>query len=338
MATPSLFLKRHMRTISHFVVFALLSPVALAAQTALPAVRGLAQGVVYAPDGPTLLRYAQGIGLANLLASDQDGVAIYDNNVISGNRQRVGDEAPLLSPSQAPLETNEQRRSGLHDSLASLYCSPISPADESNQLVGLVSNSRSGADLEWGPRLSSSYLAATFQPDVAGQTVSENGLPTGSESTDHTSTAIPRKGATGLEVSHAWIEKRHNMAFLNVASQSGSRENASRSKILPIVLSLAVHAAVTWDAQSTNHFFHHYPEGYRPFEADPLMRPFAGKALMYPMANLLFAAPFDLLAFKTGHSRKPVRMLTYAAGGLWAGLEMRQAIVNIGNEHINSRR
>ena len=113
--------------------------------------------------------------------------------------------------------------------------------------------------------------------------------------------------------------------------------DTTHDKVALILLSLAVHAAVTWDAQSTNHFFHHYPDGYRPTEVDPLMRPFAGKTLMYPMANLLFAAPVDLLLFKTRHSQKPIRILTYAAASVWVGLEMHQSIVNIGNEHINSR-
>lgn len=104
-----------------------------------------------------------------------------------------------------------------------------------------------------------------------------------------------------------------------------------------ILMSLAVHAAVTWDAQSTNHFFHHYPAGYRPVEQDPLMRPFAGNALMYPMSNLLFAAPFDLLLYKTRNSRRPIRILGYTAASLWVGMEIHQSIANIGNEHLNSR-
>jgi hypothetical protein len=125
------------------------------------------------------------------------------------------------------------------------------------------------------------------------------------------------------------------MAFLKAAPQSRSERNAMRDRVAPIILSLAVHAAVTWDAQSTNHFFHHYPNGFRPAEVDPLMRPFAGKALMYPMANLLFAAPNDLLLLKTRHDRKPIRILNYMAASIWAGLEMRQSIANIKNEHVS---
>jgi hypothetical protein len=108
-----------------------------------------------------------------------------------------------------------------------------------------------------------------------------------------------------------------------------------RDKVAPLILSLAVHSSLTWDAQSTNHFFHHYPKGFKPAELDPLMRPFAGKALMYPMANLLFGAPIDLMLLKTRHDRKPIRILTYAAASYLAGLEMRQSIVNIRNEHIS---
>jgi hypothetical protein len=125
------------------------------------------------------------------------------------------------------------------------------------------------------------------------------------------------------------------MAFLKAAPQSRSERNAMQDKVAPIFLSLAVHAALTWDAQSTNHFFHHYPNGFKPAEIDPLMRPFAGKALMYPMANLLFGAPVDLLLLKTRHGRKPLRTLTYVAASFWTGLEMRQSIVNIRNEHLS---
>jgi hypothetical protein len=126
------------------------------------------------------------------------------------------------------------------------------------------------------------------------------------------------------------------MAFLKVAARPRNERNAMRDKVAPLILSLAVHSSLTWDAQSTNHFFRHYPNGFKPAEVDPLMRPFAGKALMYPMANVLFGTPVDLLLLKTRHDRKPMRILTYAAAGIWAGLEMRQSIVNIKNEHLSS--
>jgi hypothetical protein len=130
-------------------------------------------------------------------------------------------------------------------------------------------------------------------------------------------------------------ERPEDKAFLKAAPGSRSERNVMRDKVGPIILGLAVHAAVTWDAQSTNHFFHHYPTGFRPAEVDPLMRPFAGKALMYPMANLLFAAPMDLMLLKTRHDRKPIRILAYTAASIWVGLEMHQSIVNIRNEHVS---
>jgi hypothetical protein len=147
---------------------------------------------------------------------------------------------------------------------------------------------------------------------------------------------VTQADTPGLDGLHSRSKKRDDMAFLKVASQSGSGGHAERGKVALVILSLAVHAAVTWDAQSTNHFFHHYPEGYRPTEVDPLMRPFAGKALMYPMANLFFAAPIDLLLLKTHNSQKPIRILTYTAASVWVGMEICQSIVNMGNEHINS--
>jgi hypothetical protein len=128
----------------------------------------------------------------------------------------------------------------------------------------------------------------------------------------------------------------HEMRFVEVEPRGGVKQNRVRDLVAPMVLSLAVHAAVTWDAQSTNYFFNHTPNGFRPRETDPLMRPFAGKALMYPMANLLFAVPVDLLMLKTHNSRAPIRMMSYAAASVWVGVEVRQSFVNIGNAHLRS--
>ena len=126
-------------------------------------------------------------------------------------------------------------------------------------------------------------------------------------------------------------------AFVELGPQGRRTKKVTREHIGPIVVSLAVPAAVTWDAQSTNHFFHHCPAGYKPAEADPVMRPFAGKLLMYPMANLVFAAPIDLALYKTRHSQKSIRILSYAAASAWAGLEVNQSIVNMRNEHPTRR-
>ena len=195
-------------------------------------------------------------------------------------------------------------------------------------------------------------LGAQSAPPAKGVPVQEaafatGGQPLAGERTDHalsSSTdmqwaglapvANPGSDPAGLSGVRPRIEKSGESAYIKAAQPSGKRRETTHDRAALILLSLAVSASVTWDAQSTNHFFHHYPEGYRPNEVDPLMRPFAGKALMYPMANLLFAAPVDLLLFKTRHSQKPIRILTYAASSIWVGVEMHQSIANIGNEHI----
>jgi hypothetical protein len=100
---------------------------------------------------------------------------------------------------------------------------------------------------------------------------------------------------------------------------------------------VAVHAAVTFDAWSTNNALHHqFPAGYHPEEADPIMRPFAGGGAMYPMMNLVFAVPFDILLYETRHQHvlKPARMLAYGAASAWVGIELRQSIINLQAEHI----
>lgn len=276
-----------LRTISYFAVFALLSPVGLGAQIALPAAQVPAQAVIYDRSGQTPLGYAWGTVPAKGL-------------------------------------------------LSSLLCPPINPMNSLNQWLDTGSSYRSGTAFRLGLHDTSGYLLGGVQPMPGEQIVSGSRLPRDLDSKDYTSTAMTRADTPGLDGLHSRSEKRDDMAFLKVASQSGSGGHAEHGKVALVILSLAVHAAVTWDARSTNHFFHHYPEGYRPTEVDPLMRPFVGKALMYPMANLFFAAPIDLLLLKTHNSQKPIRILTYTAASVWVGMEIRQSIVNMGNEHINS--
>jgi len=172
--------------------------------------------------------------------------------------------------------------------------------------------------------------------DPSEQIVPRHGLATDLNQKDGTSPGMARANRPSLPALPLASLKPGDMAFLKVAARPRNERNAMRNKVAPIILSLAVHSSLTWDAQSTNHFFRHYPNGFKPAEVDPLMHPFAGKALMYPMANLLFGAPIDLLLLKTRHDRKPIRILTYAAASVWAGLEMRQSIVNIENEHLSS--
>lgn len=178
-------------------------------------------------------------------------------------------------------------------------------------------------------------LSINQPPNPGEQVVPGQGLTTDLNRKDVTSPVMSRATRPSLDTLPSKSVRLDNMAFLMAAAQTRNERNALRDKAAPLILSLAVHAALTWDAQSTNHFFHHYPNGFKPAEVDPLMRPFAGKALMYPMANLLFGAPIDLLLLKTRHGRKPVRILTYVAASFWTGLEIRQSIVNIRNEHLS---
>jgi len=323
-----------LRTITYIAVFAMLSPVGLVGQTALPATPVAAQAAVYDPGGQTRFRFAGETAPANLPPFGQESRAIYGNNVFSLNRQRVGDEAPSISPSSALLETMECQQISFNYSPSLLLCPPIDRSSRFKQGLDLGPSLRSGAAFTLDLRDFHSHLPGGVQPIPAEQMVSGPRWPADLDSKDYPSPAMARADTPGLNELHSPREKRDDMAFLKVAPQSGTGKNGVRDKVALVILSLAVHAAVTWDAQSTNHFFHHYPEGYRPAEADPLMRPFAGKALMYPMANLLFAAPFDLLLFKTRHSPKPIRILTYAAASVWVGMEIHQSIVNLGHEHI----
>lgn len=136
-------------------------------------------------------------------------------------------------------------------------------------------------------------------------------------------------------------EKPEERAFVKVPQPAGKQESATGGKLPLILMCVAVHAAVTWDAWTTNDVFHHqFPAGYHPVEEDPIMRPFAGTGAMYPLANLAFAVPFDLLLYETRHHHGPkvARVLAYGAASTWVGIELRQSILNLQEEHIGSGR
>jgi len=173
------------------------------------------------------------------------------------------------------------------------------------------------------------------QPSSEEHITSALTLPPDMKWTAWTPAANQRPDLTGFGAVQDKNEKSRESAFIQAAPQTERRRDTTRDRVAIILLSLAIHSAVTWDAQSTNHFFSHCPPGYRPAEVDPLMRPFAGKASMYPMANLLFAVPFDLLLYKTRHGQKMTRVLTYATASAWVGVEMQQSVMNIRHEHIS---
>ena len=313
-------------------------PVGLVAQTGLPAATVLAQVIAYDPHGQTQFGYAWGAAPANGLLFSRESLGLYHDNVFSVNQPRGGDEALSSSPSMALLETSECQEISFNHSPSSLLCPTVNQINRLNQEFDLGPSYRSGTAFWSGLRDSHRYQLGGVQP-IPGEGIGSGpGLATDLDSKDYTSPAMTRVEAPGLDDLHSHSEKHDDMAFQQLAPSSRSGGNSVRGKVALVILGLAVHAAVTWDAQSTNHFFHHYPEGYRPTEVDPLMRPFAGKALMYPMANLLFAAPVDLLLFETRHRQKPIQILTYAAASFWVGMEIHQSIVNIGNEHISGSR
>jgi len=180
-------------------------------------------------------------------------------------------------------------------------------------------------------------LENRVQPNAAERVAPALGLPTGIKWAPLTPSAGQGPDLTSMEATHPRDEKSGESAFMSTSQVSGRRKDTTRDRVGLILLGLAVHAAVTWDAQSTNHFFSHCPSGYKPTEDDPLMRPFAGKAAMYPMANLLFAVPFDLLLYRARHGRKLGRLLTEVPAGTWTGVEIQQSVMNIRHEHISAR-
>jgi len=317
-----------LRTFVSIVSLVTLLSVGPGAQTASPAAPAPAQAAVYGSGGQTPLRHAGKIVPVYLLSSSLHSRAIYDDNGFSTNQPRVGDKVFSFSPTSALSKRSRHLKSSFDYSPSSL---PYPRFDQYNRLnhgLDLGSSYRLGTHSRLSLRDTFGYQLDGFQPLAGEQIVSGPGFPTGFDRTGQTSASWQWAAPTELDTTYSRAGK---LAFVNTAKQ---RRNARRDTVLLSVLCLAVHGAVTWDAQSTNHFFRHHPDGFRPAEADPLLRPFAGKALMYPMANLLFAAPVDLLLFKTRHDPQPIRVLVRAAAIAWAGLEVQQSIVNMRNEHI----
>lgn len=318
-----------LRTSISIISLVTLLSVGPGARTASPAASAPAQVTVSGSGGQTSLRHAGKAGPVNLLSFTLHSRAIYDDNGFSTNQPRLGDKVFSFSPNRALSNGSNPRRSRLDYAPSSLAFPQFDQYNGLNHGLDLRSSYGLGAHSRLSLRDTLGYQLDGFEPLAGERIVSGPRLPTGFDRTGLT--PAPRRGAvpTELDATHSRADE---FTFANTADQKG--RNAKRDKVLLIALCLAVHGAVTWDAQTTNHFFRHHPDGFRPAEADPLLRPFAGKALMYPMANLFFAAPVDLLLFKTRHDPMRIRLLVRAAAIAWAGLEVQQAIVNMRNEHI----
>jgi hypothetical protein len=318
-----------LRTFISIVSLVALSSVSAGAQTASPLGAVPAQVDMCGNGGRTPRRHDGKTLSVDLIPGGMHNRPIREGSGLSTYQPGVRDGLPAFSPDNTfPVQSNPAgTRPGFLLSAGSY--GRFDEYSEFNDGFDLDSSyelrDQSGLNL----RDTSSYRLDAFQPLAAEQTISGRALPVGFDRTPHPSPAGQWAAPRELDTSYA---RAGGLGFVETAKEN--RKHAKRDTILLIALCLAVHGAVTWDAQSTNHFFRHHPEGFRPAEADPLLRPFAGKALMYPMANLLFAAPIDLLLFKTRHDRKPIRALVRAAALAWVGLEMQQSIVNIRNEHL----
>jgi hypothetical protein len=318
-----------LRTFISIVSLVTLSSVGAGAQTAPPRAPVPAHAAMYGSGGKTPRWHAGKTLPVDLVPIGAHNRAIHEGSGFSTHQRSVENGLFSFSPdSILPKQSDPANtRPGFPPSAGS-----YGRFDQNNELNhGFDPDSSFELGNQSGLSLhdAASYRLDGFQPFAGEQIVSGRGLPAGFDRTHQPSPARRWVAPRELDASFA---RAGGLAFVETGKQNG--KNARRDTILLIALCLAVHGAVTWDAQSTNHFFRHHPEGFRPAEADPLLRPFAGTALMYPMANLLFAAPVDLLLFKTRHNPKPIRVLVRAAAFAWVGLEMQQSIVNIRNEHL----
>jgi hypothetical protein len=233
-----------------FAVLGMLLPCGLMAQTASPtALLLLGQAALSSPSGQIQFPLVRETSPGKWLSYSWDNRVIFSDDIFPINQHRAWGEAASISPSK-PLFGQSECKKITHGYTPSLlYCPPFEPLSRFHQEFSVGTSYLSGPAFTLDLYHSRSYLLARLQPDDGEQIASPDGLPTtlGGQKAK----AISRADPPGVDASHSKIEHRDDMAFVMAAPPSGRRRHVTRDKVALLILSLAVPAAVTWDAQST---------------------------------------------------------------------------------------
>lgn len=193
-------LKEKLRASISLVVFVMLLPVGVEAQTASPAAPAPAQPSVYGSGVQTPLRYAGEAAQANQLSLSMGASTFYDDNVLARNSQRLSDEAASFE-SHLTLSRQTENVTISFDYLPYfLLYRQIDQYDRLNHTADLNLTYRLSSHFNLGLHDTFSYQNGVFQSLTGQQIMSGLGSPTALNQMIFPYTTRTLSNMTGLDL------------------------------------------------------------------------------------------------------------------------------------------
>ena len=195
-------LKERLRASIPLVVFAILLPVGVEAQTASPAAPTPAQPAVYGSGVQTPLRYAGETAQANQLSLSIGASTFYDDNVFARNSQRLSDEAVSFDPHLTLSRQTENLTISFDYLPYFLLYRQTDQLDRLNHVAGLNMTYRLGSHFNLGLHDTFSYQNGVFQSLTGQQIMSGLGSPTALNQTILPYTIRTLSNTSGLDLTY----------------------------------------------------------------------------------------------------------------------------------------
>jgi hypothetical protein len=195
-------LKEKLRATISLVVFVMLLPVGLEAQTASPPVPPQAQPSVYGSGGQTPLRYAGEAAPVNQLALSLGVSTFYNDNILQRNSQRLSDEAVSFE-SHLTLSRQTENLTLSFDYLPYfLLYRQITQFDRLNHNADLNLTYRLSSHFNLGLHDTFSYQNGVFQSLTGQQIMSGLGSPTALNQTIFPYSIRTLSNSSGLDLTY----------------------------------------------------------------------------------------------------------------------------------------
>jgi hypothetical protein len=195
-------LKEKLRASISFVVFVMLLPVGLEAQTASPAAPAPAQPSVYGSGVQTPLRYEGEAAPVNQLALSMGASTFYNDNILQRNSQRLSDEAVSFE-SHLTLSRQTENLTISFDYLPYfLLYRQVTQFDRLNHNADLNLAYRLGSHFNLGLHDTFSYQNGVFQSLTGQQIMSGLGSPTALNQTILPYTIRTLSNSSGLDLTY----------------------------------------------------------------------------------------------------------------------------------------
>jgi len=195
-------LKEKLSASISLVVFVMLLPVGLEAQTASPASPAPAQPSVYGSGVQTPLRYAGEAAPANQLSLSMGASTFYDDNVLARNSLRLDDEAVSFDPQLVLSRQTDRVNLDFEYSPFFVLYRQIDQYDRLNHDASLKAVFRLGSHFNVGVHGTFSYQNGIFQPLTGQQIMSGLGSPTTLNQTILPYTVRTLANSSGLDLTY----------------------------------------------------------------------------------------------------------------------------------------